>query len=385
MKILIVANSPHCPTGYGVPIKNLVPYLKKAGHEIAIQAFFGIQGATLDWRGVTLYPGGGEAYGVDMIDAHCRDFQPNLVITLLDNWAFPDDYAQRLNGALWLQWFPIDGTPAPPRAVRMARRADYPAVFSQDGVQQMANAGVEVTYLPYGVNCDVFVPGDKEAARDALQLPQDKFIALTVAANKGFPARKAWPEIVQGFKLFHDQHPDSLLYLHTRRNPITKDGIFFDPLVAALGLGQGSVRFANQDDFAIGVANENLVTLYQAADVMLLPSMGEGFGLPIVEAQACGCPVITQACSSMTELTKYGVAIEPLQPFWFRGLDYWWQLPNINDIAQALYTIYVLWDRDSMPAQAQSGIDWMRENYHYPVVWEKHWQPLLERIERELW
>jgi glycosyltransferase involved in cell wall biosynthesis len=50
------------------------------------------------------------------------------------------------------------------------------------------------------------------------------------------------------------------------------------------------------------VAEEDLRALYSSAELMLFPSLGEGFGWPIVEAQACGCPVVTSNLAPMTEV-----------------------------------------------------------------------------------
>lgn len=50
------------------------------------------------------------------------------------------------------------------------------------------------------------------------------------------------------------------------------------------------------------VCNEDLRALYSTAEALLFPSLQEGFGWPIAEAQACGCPVITSSRSPMTEV-----------------------------------------------------------------------------------
>jgi glycosyltransferase involved in cell wall biosynthesis len=51
-----------------------------------------------------------------------------------------------------------------------------------------------------------------------------------------------------------------------------------------------------------GVSNEDLCALYSTATMMLFPSLQEGFGWPIVEAQSCGCPVVTSRRSPMNEV-----------------------------------------------------------------------------------
>jgi len=55
--------------------------------------------------------------------------------------------------------------------------------------------------------------------------------------------------------------------------------------------------------FIIGILDDpDLIALYSAADLSLYPSIYEGFGLPILEAQACGCPVLTSNVTSCPEV-----------------------------------------------------------------------------------
>src|SRR5262249_37790987 len=49
------------------------------------------------------------------------------------------------------------------------------------------------------------------------------------------------------------------------------------------------------------VSQEELVRLYQGAAALVFPSLYEGFGMPVLEAMACGCPV---ACSNVTSLPE---------------------------------------------------------------------------------
>jgi glycosyltransferase involved in cell wall biosynthesis len=64
---------------------------------------------------------------------------------------------------------------------------------------------------------------------------------------------------------------------------------------------------------ATGLSNEELRALYCNAWALLFPSLQEGFGWPIIEAQACGCPVITSARAPMTEVAgDAAVFIDPV-------------------------------------------------------------------------
>jgi glycosyltransferase involved in cell wall biosynthesis len=72
-------------------------------------------------------------------------------------------------------------------------------------------------------------------------------------------------------------------------------------LAAELGIS-GDVIFVG------GVSLEETVRFYQAADLFVYPSLNETFGLPILEAMACGCPVVTSDTSAMPE-TAGGAAV----------------------------------------------------------------------------
>jgi glycosyltransferase involved in cell wall biosynthesis len=63
-----------------------------------------------------------------------------------------------------------------------------------------------------------------------------------------------------------------------------------------------AVPSAGQVQFFQGVNNETLQAAYSVAKAFLFPSLAEGFGWPIIEAQACGCPVVTTDDAPMNEI-----------------------------------------------------------------------------------
>src|SRR5262249_15473717 len=150
---------------------------------------------------------------------------------------------------------------------------------------EMTKAGLPCDYVPHAVDTTVFKPGDKRKAREALGLPQDLFIPLMVAMNKGVPARKAFPEQLAAFAEFHKQHPESAMFLHT--NFTGPEALHLESLLWDLGLRE-CLYHTDQYELKQGMDEDRLATLYQACDVLMAASYGEGFGLPILEAQACG-------------------------------------------------------------------------------------------------
>lgn len=65
----------------------------------------------------------------------------------------------------------------------------------------------------------------------------------------------------------------------------------------------------------VEVSNDDLCVLYSAAEALLFPSLQEGFGWPIIEAQACGCPVAVTNRLPMTEVAgRAAISIDPSGP-----------------------------------------------------------------------
>ena len=77
---------------------------------------------------------------------------------------------------------------------------------------------------------------------------------------------------------------------------VGKEGWLFDETIRVPAAFQDDVVFTGY------VSEAELIHLYQTARCFVYPSMYEGFGLPVLEAMACGCPVITSNTSSMPEV-----------------------------------------------------------------------------------
>jgi len=382
LRIMFMANAPWCTTGYGVQGKHLTPRLKALGHDVAYFAFYGLQNGMLNIEGTPIYPMGYAPWGEDILDAHMRSFRADVLITLMDVWVtdFFGDHAQR-GGWAWLPWTPIDQEPVPQMVLDRLQGAHTVLPYSRWGESLLRQEGIEnVRYIPHGVDTNVFRPGDRTEARRKLGLPEDAFIIGMVAANQGYPPRKCFPEQLRAFSVFRRYHKGALLYLHTLKTT-ARGGIDFKELLRRLDLVEGrDVIFSDQYSYVIGWHEERMAALYQSFDVLSLTSSGEGFGIPLIEAQACGIPVVTAANSAMPELTFAGVCVEKQHPFW-TPLGAWSYLPDPEAILDAYVEIYArltkLGQREELAERARKGA----EQFDWDHVVSAYWQPLLAEIE----
>ena len=132
------------------------------------------------------------------------------------------------------------------------------------------------------------------------------------------------------------------------------------------------VRFADEYRLLTGESPDFMRGAYSAFDVLCNPSLGEGFGVPIVEAQACGTPVVVGRWTAMAELCFGGVFIEQNEalPWWTaQGSHMWMAGPGV--IAQALQGVLdpARSSLSQMRASARAGAS----DYAVDAVWAERW------------
>ena len=224
-----------------------------------------------------------------------------------------------------------------------AQTAAIPIAMSRFGQERLS--GVDALYVPHGVDTAVFSPRPQAEARERVGLPASAFVVGAVAMNKGYPSRKSLPQIVEAFAAFRARHDEAILYLHTDLGGAYQEGVDLAPLLHAFELDPEIVRFPDQYRYQFDpFADEHLADVYSSLDVLLNPSMGEGFGLPVLEAQACGVPAIVTDFTAMSEVCGAG---------WKVGYDRvwtpmraWQAWPNVEELVESLEACYALPDAD---------------------------------------
>lgn len=381
--ILWASNSPWAQTGYGQQTAQAVQRLNK-DHRVALASNYGLEGTVGEWRGIPHMPRGYDLYSNDVIPAHMAawanqnpDAKP-LLITLFDTWIF--------KGEPWglvdqiASWVPIDHSPVPPDVAAWNRRPNVtPIAMSQFGQDALSNAGIESLYVPHGIE-KVYRPTDAFATptgpltgREFMDIGTDRFVVMMNSANKGrVPNRKSFPEAFLAFSMFAKQHDDAVLYVHTEDRG-AMGGIDLRELADAVDIPDDQIRFADQYAYRTTIPPELLAAIYTAADVLLCPSMGEGFGIPVVEAQACGTPVIVSNFSAQPELVGDGWLVEG-QPWWDSAQRSWLIAPQVPSIIEALESAY-----QRGQGRSDKAIEYAAQ-YDADYVYTHHWKPAIELL-----
>lgn len=381
MRILWVSNSPAtcAATAYGGQTALFLPRLRAAGHEVAVFATAGCDGAPQRADdGTLILPRAAHPFGNDIVLGHADYIGADLVLSLLDPHVLdPDVYRQ----VPWCAWAPVDCSPVSPSAVRALKAARWiwsPSLF---GVDQLKAAGLDATYVPHGVDSETFRPMDRVAARAAFgrEIGADlngKFLIAMNAANRENPPRKGFEEAFKAFAMFRREHPSSLLYVHTEAR-----GVFggIDLLALARDAGVAdAVLFPNQYKYVAGMIDGAwIATMYNAADVFLSASHGEGFCLPLVEAAMCGCQSVKTWNTSQPE-APMAVVSAPCTPYSIPSSGVIRHRPDIVAIASGIATARALSMRINHKRQ-RHGI-----GYDIDRVFTTHMRPALDRIAREL-
>jgi glycosyltransferase involved in cell wall biosynthesis len=356
LKITWASNAPWAPTGYGTQTKQMLTRLIADGHDVVVSANHGLAGAPArdPVTGIPVFPVGADPYGNDVIlpthALHTRG-EPGWIITLYDVWVYRHPDYDTANVASWV---PVDHLPTPPNVRDWCRK--HPTIaMSRFGQEALRADGIDAMYAPHALELDVWKPTELlpngKTPRQSWDIPDDAFVVMINAANKGnVPPRKSWGEMLSAVALFMRDHKDAYLYLHTETNGVY-GGVDLQVLMASLDIPPERVRVPDWSANMMGLIPPSvLAAYYTASDVLLATSMGEGFGIPVIEAQACfpaGTPVaaedvergmVRSFTGSLIEIhTATGVVeATPDHPFWTD--NGWIRAGDLTCGSRVLYT-----------------------------------------------
>lgn len=308
-KILWLSDSPFTVTGYSTISRNILNKLSEAGHEI-IYIGHNYVGQTIppglkledgtEFK-FTVHGGSPKPYAQDLLMPLIKKYKPDVFGILLDTfmtypWLLNMDFAP----AKSLFYFPTDGGGGMPLGCEnILKKVNYPIAMAKFGQRQCKNVhNIDTKYIPHACDTNVYFKlSDEEKQKIKMQWGlQNKFIVGSVFRNQG---RKMPDRFIKTFAEFCKDKPDAMLFLHTDPKDMAAP---FDiaNLIGRYKL-QNRVIFSGMSFFD-GFDYKKMNEVYNLMDVFFLPTSGEGFGVPIIEAMACEIPVVATDYTTTQEL-----------------------------------------------------------------------------------
>ena len=291
-----------------------------------------------------IYPAalGGDALGVGRYANLVQQLDPDMVLILHDPWVI-QAFLDHKGPEPMVAYVPIDAQNI--AAAPALKALNHVVFYTEFGEAQCRFSGYEgpATVIPHGIDMQLFCPIPQADARAALgwgeALPEDAFVFGNINSNQ---PRKRIDLTLLAFAAFvreweaggEGQRPPYLLLHMPPRAPYGYDLI---QLGQALGVGHRIVfpHACESGDERRGgdsfgpVPDVCLPLIYNALDVQMSTSTGEGFGLTTMEGMACGIPQILPRHSALAEWAA-GVAL-------FVDCAGYWTTPNgVNTIGRVI-------------------------------------------------
>ena len=352
LKIMPVSDSPWAPTGFGTNTKNIACILSREGHHIG---YGGCQnqahakwstpwplGQTKTEEDIELLPimyPGQEKFGEKSFPNWVGKFKPDVVLAHLDFQMFKhmtdakqpshvqmpmynkkgkllnrkeriklvnEAFINAQKGPAWKLGciIPYDGEPSLQEWGQQLDNVDYGVAMSRYGqIGLKKDFDFDSTYIPHGVDTHLFKPLLKPTYAGKPK-EEGRFIVGCVARNQH---RKNIPRLIKGFAQFVQENnlsPEQAgLLLHMDWNDAM--GWRFPAFAEQYGVAEYLLPpLMGTLDAGQAASEEEMVNIFNMMDVFVLPTAGEGFGIPSLEAMSCGVPICLTNYTTGYELIK---------------------------------------------------------------------------------
>ena len=320
IKILCYCDSPTVNTGFGVVAQNVLKKLHATGkYDITVWGvnYYGLP-HDLPYK---IYPAtleqNGDLYGRQQFISFMASYDFDILWSLNDTFiisTFIPDTVVKLRRERpdkifqWIYYFPIDTEYFRKSWMVPVMTADFPVCYNQWSYNQLTNAAPELKRkmrtIYHGINENIFFPMSDEDVKKFRKdywkdmVKDDTFLIINVNRNQ---QRKDLYRTLKSFSMLKKRLPNSHLYLHCNVEDMGGNILH---VAAQIGLQSGKdFSYPHPDKFhpSQGLPIETLNKIYNAADVVMSTSLGEGCGLSSYEAMATKTPIVMSNNTALIE------------------------------------------------------------------------------------
>lgn len=354
-KVLLVAENHNLASGFGTYAKNLLERLHASGkYELAEFCIYAptSMGKDLPWKFYGNAPESEDPkeqhdlynsnpnnqFGAWRFDKVVLDFKPDIVLTYRDPWMDMFISKSPLLPYFHWVWMPtVDSDPQKQSWIEGFAKTSAILCYSEFGVKTLEkDAGhllnIQGCASP-GIDPKIYKPYNKQQIRQELGIDPNINIVGTVMRNQ---KRKLFPELIKSFSQFLKVAPpeikdNTFLLLHTSYPEkmgwnlgyhISEEGVGGKVLATyvcrtckkyRVDFFRDSLNFCPHcktiscvmPSVSMGLEVPDLVKVYNVMDLYIQYAICEGFGMPQVEATACGVPIASSDYSAMEDVLRW--------------------------------------------------------------------------------
>lgn len=277
-------------------------------------------------------------FGMFKFEAACLDFKPDIVMSIFDFWYSSYIARSPFRNFFKFAWMPtVDSRPQRPSWLDTYKTCDKILAYSYFGknvLEEESNNQInDIIVASPGID-DSYEPSDtKENLRKKLGIPQDAKIVMMVCRNQ---MRKLIPDFLETLPIYYNKYSrkksfsnNTFFYIHTSNpddgwdlaqaiqetgmpNRILTTYICKECKTISISVFRGNVCQCEKckkismhmTNVSKGVPREALQDIMSVADIGVLMSIGEGWGMPLVEFKKAGVPVISVPYSATEEQVR---------------------------------------------------------------------------------
>jgi glycosyltransferase involved in cell wall biosynthesis len=426
-RILFCSEATFLHTGYATYTREILKYLYSTEkYEIAELASYGEvddpRAKDIPWKFYGVSPGPKASkeeqdkyhanplnqFGEYIFEEVCLNFQPDVVCDIRDFWML--DFQERSPFRKLFHWLIMPTVDAAPQArqwISTYQSADACLTYSEwSGKVLQDQSGDQINYLgtsPPSAH-PAYQPMDKAQCRNDLGIDVDVKMIGTVMRNQ---RRKLYPDLFKTFKSLLDAGAkNTYLYCHTSYPDLGWDipellqeyelssHVYFTyvctetnkPFASLFKGAKTQSPFTGNfaavlSNVQHGLSYEDLARVMNCFDVYVQYANSEGFGLPQVEAAACGIPLMSVDYSAMSSVVRKlgGVCLTPKALYKELETGCFRAVPDNDESARKLKEFF-----DSTPEDKKAFSERVRANFLKHYQWEdsgKAWEKYIDTID----
>ena len=377
MRVLGISDAVDLPTGFGTQSLLVLEGFLKKGVEVEQLGWF--KNESVVHHGIKIHPMG--EYGdLDKVLYHCNRFKPDIIWSLGDLHMIaymlqaPEELRKR-----WMHWLPIDAEPYPYMMHESMEAVPNLVLMAEFAANMCKKHLPNAIMIPHGLDPSIFKPLQNRHQMRVKNQVSDKFVVLTVARNQW---RKNLDLSVEAFARFSKNKSDVMFVMHTQlAAPPKLRGWYLHNLVQ-INKDDWDSELPNKIKLSVKTYHETQMNAqYNIADAFLLTSSGEGFGVPTIEAQMAGIPVIVPNNTTGPEFTvpdgieenRTGECINIAVNMVQGDCGVKRAMIDPQDAANKLEKFYQCWKRDKimLSRYSENGRRNAVAKYHFQVVIDK--------------